>query len=67
MIKRDRILGALSLLLESLPMGRISPDSFQNVGNASPRDLRECFSKRTPAGSVQPTVHLRLVSKLFSL
>ena len=54
-----RILGALSLFLEGLPMGRISPDSFQNVRNASPRDLRECFSKKTQAGSVQPTVHLR--------
>jgi hypothetical protein len=47
-------------------MGRISPDGFQNVRNASPNGLRECFSK-TPAGSVQPTVHLRPVSKLFTL
>jgi hypothetical protein len=67
MIKRHRILGALSLFLESLPMGQISPDSFQNVGNASPRVLRECFSKKTPSSSVQPTVHLRSVNKLFTL
>jgi hypothetical protein len=67
MIKRHRILGLLSLFLESLPMGRISPDSFQNVGDASPRDLRECFSQKIPAGPVQPTVHLHSVSKLFTL
>jgi hypothetical protein len=42
-----RILGALCLSLESLPMGRISPDSFQDGGNASPRDHHECLSKNS--------------------
>jgi len=61
-----RILGVLCLIFESLPMGRISPDSLQDEGNASPRDLRECFFI-TPVGSVQPTGHLRPVSKLYTL